>query len=97
MTRTRRRSKSFIVKSTSSKGDESSSQHRARAASMDYSVASYSSSSALANGTTFPKKLAEMLEYEPEVLQWSEHGLSFFIGDTDALTNKLLPKYFRRK
>lgn len=48
------------------------------------------------NGSTFPRKLAEMLGNEPEVLAWSQHGLSFFICDTDALTHQLLPKYFRR-
>jgi len=59
--------------------------------------ASSGSVSSGGNGSTFPRKLAEMLGHEPEVVTWSAHGLSFFIGDANALTHELLPKYFRRK
>jgi hypothetical protein len=50
-----------------------------------------------ANGLTFPRKLAEMLEYGENVIVWSQHGLSFYICNEDALAHKLLPQYFRRK
>jgi len=50
-----------------------------------------------ANALTFPRKLAEMLEHEGNVIVWSSHGLSFYICDNDALAYRLLPQYFRRK
>ena len=50
-----------------------------------------------ANALTFPRKLAEMLDHEGNVVVWLKHGLSFVICDYDALANRLLPQYFRRK
>jgi len=47
---------------------------------------------------TFPSKLVEMLNNEgPEVIRWSDHGLSFFVQETDYFIQEILPKYFRRK
>lgn len=64
---------------------------------INASTSGSSSTLDAANGLTFPRKLAEMLEYGENVIVWSQHGLSFYICDEDALAHKLLPQYFRRE
>jgi hypothetical protein len=54
----------------------------------------------LANSTmTFPQKLFILMESEHggEIVQWSHHGFSFRILDSDRFSCEIVPKYFKRK
>lgn len=77
--------------SASSSSCNSAAEHQSSGGSVS------SGGNANQNGSSFPRKLAEMLGKEPEVIAWCPHGLSFVICDTDALTHQLLPKHFRRE
>lgn len=55
-----------------------------------------SSPSAAGQNVTFPRKLYDLINNEPNhLIEWADHGESFFIRDQDEFSATVLAKYFR--